>query len=130
MTRLISVTHESETCLETGARILADLQGLERAFSGNRQAPKGLLRVNATFGFGRRRLEPAIVDFARPYANVEVRLELTDRPLNLVDQAFDIGIWSGTVPGSGLVARRVAANRRVLCVSPDYLARYHMPVVP
>lgn len=129
-TRRLSVTHEGEIYLATGARLLDDLQELERTIASSRATPKGLLRVNATFGFGRRHIAPAIVEFARLYPQVEVQLELTDRAVNLADKAFDIGIWFGTVPDSRMVARKIAANRRLLCASPAYLKTAGMPQTP
>ncbi|WP_426399438.1 LysR family transcriptional regulator [Ralstonia sp. R-29] len=129
-TRRLSVTHEGEIYLATGARLLEELEALEQAVSSSRGTPKGLLRVNATFGFGRRHIAPAIVEFARRYPEVEVQLELTDRAVNLADQAFDIGIWFGTVPDSRMVARKIVSNRRLLCASPGYLTRAGMPQTP
>ncbi|CAJ0680592.1 LysR family transcriptional regulator [Ralstonia mannitolilytica] len=129
-TRRLSVTHEGEIYLATGARLLEELEALEQAVSSSRGTPKGLLRVNATFGFGRRHIAPAIVEFARRYPEVEVQLELTDRSVNLADKAFDIGIWFGTVPDSRMVARKLVSNRRLLCASPGYLARAGVPQVP
>ena len=110
-TRRLSVTHEGEIYLATGARLLEELQELEQTVSSSRGTPKGLLRVNATFGFGRRHIAPAVVEFARRYPEVEVQLELTDRSVNLADKAFDIGIWFGTVPDSRMVARRILPER-------------------
>lgn len=129
-TRRLSVTHEGEIYLATGARLLEELQELEQVVSSSRGTPKGLLRINATFGFGRRHVAPAIVEFARRYPEVEVQLELTDRSVNLTDKAFDIGIWFGTVPDSRMVARKIVSNKRLLCASPDYLKRAGMPQVP
>ncbi|MES2105327.1 MAG: LysR substrate-binding domain-containing protein [Pseudomonadota bacterium] len=129
-TRRLSVTHEGEMYLATGSRLLDDLQELERTISSSRAVPKGLLRVNATFGFGRRYIAPAVIEFARRYPQVEVQLELTDRALNLADKAFDVGIWFGTVPDSRMVARKLAGNRRLLCAAPAYLQTAGMPTVP
>jgi DNA-binding transcriptional LysR family regulator len=129
-TRRISVTHEGEMYLATGARLLAELQELEQSVSSSRAVPKGLLRVNATFGFGRRNIAPAIIEFARRFPQVEVQLELTDRSVNLADKAFDIGIWFGTVPDSRLVARKIVTNRRLLCAAPSYLQSHGYPATP
>lgn len=129
-TRRISVTHEGEMYLATGARLLAELQELEQSVSSSRAVPKGLLRVNATFGFGRRNIAPAIIEFARRFPQVEVQLELTDRSVNLADKAFDIGIWFGTVPDSRLVARKIVTNRRLLCAAPSYLQAHGYPATP
>lgn len=129
-TRRISVTHEGELYLATGARLLTELDELEQQVSSSKGVPKGLLRVNATFGFGRRHIAPAIAQFVRRHPAVEVQLELTDRSINLADKAFDIGIWFGSLPDSRLVARKIATNRRFLCASPLYLKRAGTPLVP
>lgn len=129
-TRRLSVTNEGEVYLATGSRLLSELQELEQTVSRSRGVPKGLLRVNATFGFGRRHIGPAVVEFVRRYPEVEVQLELTDRAINLADKAFDIGIWFGTIPDSRMVAKRVVTNRRLLCASPEYLQKAGMPSMP
>jgi LysR family transcriptional activator of dmlA len=129
-TRRLSVTQEGELYLSNGSRLLNELEELDRMVSSSRAVPKGLLRVNATFGFGRRHIAPAVSAFARRYAEVEVQLTLTDRSINLADQAYDVGIWFGQLPDSRMVARKIAANRRFLCASSDYLAKAGSPATP
>lgn len=129
-TRRISVTHEGELYLASGARILDQLHELERNVSSSREIPKGLLRVNASFGFGRQHIAPAIIEFVKQFPQVEVQLELTDRAVNLTDKAFDIGIRFGAPPDSRMVARQIAANRRILCAAPAYLALHGSPASP
>jgi len=129
-TRRISVTHEGALYLETGSRLLVELEELEQMISNSRAVPKGLLRVNATLGFGRRHIAPAVVDFVKRYPAVEIQLELTDRPINLTDMAFDVGIWFGNVQDSRMVARKIADNHRLLCASPDYLEKAGVPSSP
>ncbi|MEA3118563.1 MAG: LysR family transcriptional regulator, transcriptional activator for dmlA [Paraburkholderia sp.] len=129
-TRRLSMTHEGEQYLATGAGLLSQLQELERTISSSRATPKGLLRVNATFGFGRRYIAPAIAAFHRQYPDVDVQLELTDRPVNLIETSYDICIRFGTIPDSSLIARQLARNRRVLCASPIYVRQYGEPATP
>lgn len=129
-TRRISVTQEGELYLSHGARLLIELEELDRMVSSARAIPKGLLRVNATFGFGRRHIAPAVSEFARRYAEVEVQLTLTDRSIRLADEAYDVGIWFGEIPDSRLVARKIAPNRRLLCASPAYIERAGAPDTP
>ncbi|HMX63838.1 MAG TPA: LysR family transcriptional regulator, partial [Candidatus Sumerlaeota bacterium] len=52
-TRRLTLTSEGELYLAEGRRILAEIDDLEQSVSSTRSAPKGLLRVNATLGFGR-----------------------------------------------------------------------------
>lgn len=129
-TRRLSLTIEGQSYLEKGEQILLDLQGLEQSLAGEHDTPKGLLRINATFGFGRRHLAPLIADFARDFPEVELQLELSDRPLDLTEHALDIGIRFGTPPDARVVAKRIAHNRRLLCASPAYLAKHGIPSTP
>ncbi|RYE96299.1 MAG: LysR family transcriptional regulator, partial [Oxalobacteraceae bacterium] len=121
---------EGETYLTEGARVLDALDAVERAVSGAKVAPRGLLKVNATLGFGRRFIAPALSAFAHAFPDVEVQLHLTERPLNLVEQGFDVSVRIGALPDARLTARKLASNARVLCASPDYLARFGEPVHP
>jgi len=129
-TRRLGTTHEGELYLAEGARLLGELQDLENSISSSRAIPQGLLRVNATFGFGRRHIAPAVIAFRQRYPQVDVQLELTDRAVNLKDQAFDVGIWFGTIPDSRMVARKLARNERVLCAAPTYLKGRSAPATP
>lgn len=129
-TRRIGLTPEGETYLVEGAKVLEDLETLERTVAGSRAVPKGLLRVCATLGFGRRQVAPALSTFARHYPDVELQLQLTDRPVNLVEQGFDLQLRFGDLPDARLTARLLAHNRRVLCASPAYLRRAGEPASP
>ncbi|MGE5651102.1 LysR substrate-binding domain-containing protein [Noviherbaspirillum sp. UKPF54] len=129
-TRMVSLTSEGELYLAHAGRILDEIRAMEEQVASTRDAPKGLLRINATLGFGRTTVAPLISAFARRYPDVEVQLQLTDRPLNLVEEAFDLGIRFGELPDSRLSARKVMANRRFLCASPAYLKQFGEPKTP
>jgi LysR family transcriptional activator of dmlA len=92
--------------------------------------PKGLLRVNATLGFGRSHVAPLVSRFAKRHPEVEVQLQLTVNPPPLTDDVFDVCVRFGAPPDSRLVARHLAANRRLLCASPSYLTRHGNPKTP
>jgi DNA-binding transcriptional LysR family regulator len=129
-TRRQSLTPEGERYLEEGGRILHEIEQLERSLAASREAPRGLLRINATFGFGRRHLGPVIADFARRYPDVEVILQLTDKALDLTATAMDVGICFGPPPDARVLARKIAGNRRLLCAAPAYLAERGVPLEP
>lgn len=129
-TRRISLTNEGEVYLANARRILAEIEEMEQLVSSSSAAPKGLLRVNATLGFGRTYIAPAVSAFCKRYPEVDVQLQLTDRPLNLADEAFDVGIRFGEPPDTRVIARKIAANRRLICASPTYLKQHGRPQVP
>lgn len=129
-TRRISVTAEGETYLLHARRILAEIESAEGEVMGTRAEPKGLLRVNATLGFGRMHVAPLIASFARKYPQVEIQLQLSVNPPPLAEDAFDVCVRFGEPPDARVVARRLAPNRRLLCASPAYLARHGEPRQP
>jgi DNA-binding transcriptional LysR family regulator len=129
-TRRLSLTHEGEIYLENARRILAEIQEMEQLVASRRAAPKGLLKVNATLGFGRSYVAPAMSLFAKQFPDVEVQLHLTDRPLNLAEEAFDVGIRFGEPPDARIVARKIADNRRLICATPAYFRKFGRPQVP
>jgi DNA-binding transcriptional LysR family regulator len=129
-TRRLTLTDEGELLHANATRLLSELEDVERLISQNRVAPKGLLRVNAPLGFGRTYITPLVSRFVKLYPQVEVQLQLTDHPLSLVDDSFEVGIRFGEVPDSRLIARKIAVNRRLVCAAPAYLAGHGVPKAP
>lgn len=121
-TRRLTLTPEGEFYRERGTAILDELGELEGALSDRQAALSGRLRVNATFGFGRRHIAPLVSAFTARHPRLDVLLELTNFPLNLADHGFDVGIRVGRPPDSRLIARRILRNRRILCAAPSYIA--------
>jgi DNA-binding transcriptional LysR family regulator len=126
-TRRVSLTNEGETYLAYAQKILADLREMESVVASSGAEPRGLLRVNATLGFGRTTIAPLVSEFAKRYTQVEVQLEVTDRPVDLVESGVDLAIRFGTLPDKRLSARRIMSNRRFLCASPVYLEKFGAP---
>ncbi len=129
-TRRMSLTPEGELLLEHARRILGEIDDLEELLGDSKATPKGLLRVNATLGFGRSHVAPLISRFVRKHPQVEVQLQLSVNPPPLSDDLFDVCIQFGPPPDARVIARHIAPNRRLLCASPTYLARHGEPRVP
>src|SRR6476661_1551444 len=129
-TRRMSLTPEGELYLAHARRILGDIDDLAQLLGSAKVTPKGLLRVNATLGFGRGHVAPVISRFVRQFPHVEVQLQLSVNPPPLTEDAFDVCIRFGVPPDTRVIAKYIAPNRRLLCASPAYLARHGMPKVP
>lgn len=126
-TRSMSLTAEGELYFSHAARILTQIDEVEQLVSSSRATPKGLIRVNASLGFGRRYIGPALAAFFAHYPEVEIQLEISDHPLDLATHGFDLGIRFGTLPDAAFHARKIASNRRLLCASPLYLDKHGTP---
>ena len=129
-TRRMSMTPEGELYLEHARRILGDIHDMEELLGVSKATPKGLLRVNATLGFGRSHVAPLISKFVRKHPQVEVQLQLSVNPPPLTDDTFDVCIRFGAPPDARVIARHIAPNRRLLCAAPAYLAKHGIPKVP
>lgn len=126
-TRKISLTSEGELYLLHASRILLDLRDMENQVASGSQTPRGTIRLNATLGFGRTVVAPLVSRFCKQYPDVQVNLEVTDRPVDLIENGFDLAIRFGELPDSRLNARRILSNRRFLCASPLYLQQHGTP---
>ncbi|QGZ58168.1 LysR family transcriptional regulator [Paraburkholderia acidiphila] len=129
-TRRMMLTPEGEVYLEHARRILDEIDELGELLGGSKKHPKGLLRVNATLGFGRSHIGPALSRFVAQYPQVSVQLQLSVMPPPLTEDSYDVCIRFGEPPDTRVIARRLAANRRLLCASPAYLAKRGTPATP
>ncbi len=126
-TRRMGLTPEGELYVEHARRILGEIDDLAQLLGSAKVTPTGLLRVNATLGFGRSHVAPTVSRFVRKHPKLEVQLQLSVNPPPLTDDAFDVCIRFGAPPEGRVIARRLAANRRLLCAAPSYLARHGQP---
>lgn len=129
-TRRISLTAEGEEYLAQARRILADIEDVEQQLTQSMAEPKGLLRVNATLGFGRSHVAPVISRFCKAYPQVQVQFHLSVNPPPLTDDSFDVCIRFGEPPDARVIAHKVADNRRLLCAAPAYLDKHGTPKTP
>ncbi len=129
-TRLLSLTDAGQVYLDACKRILDEVEAAERTASGEYSAPKGELIVTAPVTFGRLHVMPVTLAFLRAYPQVDVRLVLGDRVLNLLDDHVDLAIRIGELPDSNMVATRIGEVRRVVCASGDYFAEHSAPQHP
>ena len=129
-TRRISLTFEGAAFLEECQRILRELADAEGAVSLGGIRPGGHLKVSAPAGFGRRHVAPLLMDFMTENPEVTVRLELSDRLVDLVEENVDCAIRIGDLADSSLISIRLGEMRRVVVASPDYIARFGVPPAP
>jgi DNA-binding transcriptional LysR family regulator len=114
-----------ERCKQALAEVaLAEASALEL-----QAAPRGRLRLVAPVGFGSH-MVPALAEYMASHPEVSVELTLDNRPPNLADGGFELGVLVGDVTEPGVVARPLRHYRRILAASPGYLARHGHPMRP
>lgn len=129
-TRQFALTDAGREYLAACRQILEQVDDAERAASGAFASARGNLVVAAPILFGRLHAVPVIAAFLDQYPDVDVRLLLGDRNVNLLEEHVDLALRVGELPDSSLVATQVGAIRRVVCASPEYLERFGTPRTP
>lgn len=129
-TRRLGLTDAGLELLDRARAIISHLDEARTAVVGRDRGPSGLLRVTASFGFGRRHVAPALGEFARLYPALNVELRLEDGFADLIEQGVDLAIRIGRLPDSNLRQVRLAGVRRVACASPGYVGRRGVPQTP
>jgi len=129
-TRSLSLTEAGQGYFERATRFLADIEDAKRAVTHLQTAPRGRLRVSAPVSFGFLHLAPALPDFLARYPEVSVDITVSDRFVDLVDEGFDLAVRIGALEDSGLIARKLAPIRRVVCASPAYYKARGAPETP
>lgn len=90
--------------------------------------PHGLLRIAASVAFGKFQLIAALPDFLAQYPKITVLIELSDRHVDIEEEQFDVAIsFAEQLTNPNMIARKIMRNERVLCASPDFIARNGMP---
>ncbi len=128
--RGLTLTDEGRSYVAASRRILEELDAVERQASGDYGALRGGLHMTAPVTFGERHVLPIALEFLKEQPEINLRLTLADRQISLADEHVDVALRIGHLADSALIATRVGTVRRVVCASPDYLARRGIPLKP
>ncbi|WP_312402696.1 LysR family transcriptional regulator [Rhizobium sp.] len=126
----LALTEEGRAFVAASRRILEALNAAEKQASSDHGALRGGLHVTAPIAFGERHLLPIALEFLKEQPEIDLRLTLADRQLSLAEEHVDVALRIGHLADSALIATRVGAVRRVICASPEYLARQGVPRRP
>jgi DNA-binding transcriptional LysR family regulator len=126
-TRKLSVTEAGAIFYEHCARIMQEAELAEQRLTQTQSEPAGLVRMTATPAFAVRHVLPMLSEFHQQYPKIRVNLSCSNRVIDLGETGIDLGIRVSFKPDPNLVARKLAANRSVLCASPAYLKQRGIP---
>ncbi|WP_027802642.1 LysR family transcriptional regulator [Paraburkholderia dilworthii] len=129
-TRRQSLTEIGQIFYERCKALLADAEAAESVAQELSASPRGRLRITAPVTFGACCLAPMITHYLEAHPDVRVELTLTDRFVDLVDEAYEAAIRLGALSDSTLIARPLMPYRLVACASPAYLAKRGEPTTP
>jgi DNA-binding transcriptional LysR family regulator len=130
-TRRLSPTESGHVYLERIRHILEELDDVEQMVTSRNLEPAGTLRIVAPMVFGLHTLAPVLQSYATRYPLVMPDITLVDRPVDVVEEGFDVGIVIARQTRSpNVVARRLTTSSMIVCAPPDYLRKHGTPMRP
>ena len=126
----MTLTEAGKDYVEACKGIIEQIDDAERQVSGEYRSPKGDLAVTTPWGLGHTHLLPLAVEFLNAFPEIDLRLLLTDRVVDSVEESIDVSIRIGALPESNMIAARIGSIRLVVCASPAYLAARGHPQTP
>lgn len=129
-TRKLSPTEAGQAFYEQARQVVQSLEDAEASVSSFSHNPHGTVQVTAPLGIGKRLIAPLIPDFVDRYPDVSVRLRLSDRKVDLLEDGLDVAFFIGQPPDSNLILRKIIDTPRLLCAAPAYLAQHGVPQAP
>lgn len=129
-TRSLSPTEVGTVFYEEAKAVLQALDNAEARVASFSDTPRGALRITAPLGVGRRIVAPLVPEFSEIYPDTEIRMRLSDRKVDMMTEGLDIAFFVGEPGDSTMKLRKFRDCARVLCASPEYLARAGTPATP
>lgn len=126
-TRQLTPTEHGKIFYRGAGRIIQAVEDAEASIASVSGQPKGVIRVTAPLGFGRRFIASGIPEFHEQYPDIEVRLRLSDHNVDILKESIDLAFRLGVIEDSSLRMRGLMDCDRILCASPDYIKKAGMP---
>ncbi len=126
-TRKLSTTEIGQNYYVYAQEIIESINKSEAAIAGYSQKPKGVISITAPLGSGRRIIAPLIPEFYDKYPEIEVRLRLSDRVVDILAEGIDVAFVLGNLADSNMKLRLIMDCPRVLCAAPSYLDKHGVP---
>jgi DNA-binding transcriptional LysR family regulator len=126
-TRRQSLTDLGRAYYDRCRAVLAEAEAAD-ALAEQQSEPQGRLRVAMPVHFGRRCVAPVLLALAKRHPKLELDLFFSDRLIDLAEGEHDLAIRTGSLDDSaGVMARRVARQRMVVCAAPSYVKHHGRP---
>lgn len=129
-TRRINLTDPGLAYFQRCCQHLDDIALTEFEIKGQNASLGGTLRLSVPSCFGKLVLAPRLIGFIHAHPGLNLEIRFSDRAVDLAEDGIDVAVRICQQVPEMLVARPLARIRRVLCASPDYLARHGSPVTP
>ncbi|MEC9400914.1 MAG: LysR family transcriptional regulator [Pseudomonadota bacterium] len=129
-TRSLTPTEVGKVFYDYAVKALESIEDAEAAVASFSDTPRGVIRVTAPLGAGRRIIAPLVPRFVEKFPATEVHMRLSDRKVDILSDGLDVAFFIGTPQDSNLKLRKISDCPRVLCAAPEYREKHGTPRTP
>jgi len=126
-TRKLSPTEQGRAFYESSLEVREAVERAEARIANGGAAPRGLLKITAPLGLGRRVIAPLVTVFRTEHPEIDVRLRLSDYFVDFFSEAVDVAVRMAVLADSSLIIRKIADIDRILCAAPAYISKHGVP---
>ncbi|NEU95184.1 LysR family transcriptional regulator [Bradyrhizobium uaiense] len=127
-TRRQSLTEFGQAYYDRCRAVLTEAEAADALAADQLSEPRGRLRVTMPALLGRHCVVPALLKLAQKYPALELDLSFGDPVTDLMEGGYDLAIRTGDLNAqSGVIARRIARQRMVVCGSRAYFKAHGKP---
>lgn len=127
-TRRLGLTVDGEAYFASCSQAVDEILAAEAFLTSNQKTPGGRLRIDLPAAYGRSVVLPVLLDILAAYPELKLTVTFSDSVVDLIEEGIDLSIRFGTLKdSSGLVARRLAVQKQIICAAPSYIEKYGYP---
>jgi DNA-binding transcriptional LysR family regulator len=127
-TRRLALTVDGEAYFASCSLAVDEILAAEAFLTSNQKTPGGRLRIDLPAAYGRSVVLPVLLDILAAYPELKLTVTFSDSVVDLIEEGIDLSIRFGTLKdSSGLVARRLAVQKQIICAAPSYIEKYGYP---
>jgi DNA-binding transcriptional LysR family regulator len=119
-TRQLSLTSAGQQYADTVGTLYHQLETFEDELKSVNDSHSGLLKVNVPVSYGRTYVLPMLCDFKNTYPDISLDVSFSDKYVDMISEAVDVSIRSGTLTDSRLVAQKLTPMEFVLCAGSEF----------
>ena len=118
-TRQLSLTSAGQKYADTVGSLYQQLESCEQELKSDNNSYSGALKINLPVSYGRMYMLPMLSQFKKAYPEIQLDVSFNDQYVDMISDAVDVSIRSGTLNDSRLVAQKLSPMPFVLCISNE-----------
>lgn len=122
-TRQVSLTQVGDDYYQSCKPLVESISSEHERIADRQGTPNGLLRISSPKSGGTGFFGKLLAKFQAMYPDVLIEVVHTDKDVNLIEEKFDLGFYGGELADSSMIARMLVEDDRVLCATPEYIAK-------